>query len=272
MVVRAALLIAMALLAAPLAHAQQQPETLSLMKEPLYPPPISPEIRDKLQADLATAKTALQKQPGNIDATLAAARADMGLGHVGDAIEALTRSLEVHPDEPHLLLERGRDLIVLRKYDAAERDIRKAGDLPASTCALAFVEYLKMQYKQAAETYPKCQNPGIFAYLADRFSGGSKVQRPAIKAEDLPPTAPPINLPGSVVRKTVTPERSVPASYLDAAERLASGKKAEAKDLLRQIVEKHTDEWMTPAYIAAETDYSRLAKPTPHKSKKKKKN
>ena len=214
----------------------------------------------------------LQKDAGNVEATLTAARADMGLGHVGDAIEALTRTLEVRQDEPHLLLERGRALIVMRKYDAAERDIRKAGNLPASACALAFVEYLKTQYKQAAESYGKCENPGIFAYLADRFSGGSKIQRPAIKAEDLPPTGPPINLPGSVVRKTTTPERSVPASYLDAAERLASGKRDEAKDLLKEIVEKHRNEWMTPAYIAAETDYSRLAKPTPHHSKKKKKN
>lgn len=272
MVVRAAFLIATMLIAAPFASAQQQPETLSLMKEPLYPPPLPADARDKLQADLAAARSTLQKDRGNVDATVSIARADMGLGHVGDAIETLTLGLEVHQDEPRLLLERGRDLIVMRKYDAAERDIRKAGDLPTAPCALAFVQYLKMQYKQSAATYAKCQNPGIFAYLADRFTGGSKVPRPTIKAEDLPPTAPPINLPGSVVRKTAKPEQSVPASYLDAAERLASGKKDEAKDRLKEIVEKHMDEWMTPAYIAAETDYSRLAKPTPHKGKKKKKN
>ena len=265
---RASLLLGLALLTAgcgveartpPTAQGRQQPQTLSLLGAPLYAPPLSPSAREKLEGDLASAQAALTRDPASIDAALAVARADMGLGEVGDALEALTRAKERTPDDPRLLLETARDVIVNRKFDVAERDARKAADtLPEANCVLGFALYLKADYAHAKEAYGKCADPGLFAYLTDRFTGGSAVPRPVVK-EEAAPQAEPIRIPGTIAR----PERAqktVAAAYLDAAERLAAGKRRDAAARLKPIVEKHMAEWMTPAYIAAEADYSRVAK------------
>jgi tetratricopeptide (TPR) repeat protein len=244
------------------AFAQQQPQTLSMLGTPLYPPPLPGDAREKLAADLASATSALKTDPSSIDNAIAVARADMALGQLGDAIEALTRAREPKPDDPRLLLETARDVIVNRKFDVAERDARKAAEtLPEANCVLGFALYLKADYVHAKAAYATCRDPGIFAYLADRFTGGSAVPRPVIdertgQTKQLPP---PLRIPGSIVHAG-KPQKPLAAAYLDAAERLAAGKRKDAAALLKPIVEKHMDEWMTPVYIAAEADYSRVAK------------
>lgn len=248
------------------AFAQQQPQTLSLLGTPLYAPPVPRDTREKLDADLAAAQAALRKDPSSVDAAIAAARADMGLGEVGDAIEALARARELKPEDPRLLLETAADVIVNRKFDVAERDARKAADtLPDANCVLGFALYLKADYARAKDAYGKCADPGIFAYLADRFTGGSSVPRPSLDEQAKPETAPP-RIPGTVVHSAKA-QKTVLAAYLDAAEHLAAGKRKDAAALLKPIIEKHMDEWMTPAYIAAEADYSRVGR-TPKRRKK----
>ncbi|MGH9408319.1 MAG: tetratricopeptide repeat protein [Vicinamibacterales bacterium] len=255
---------AFALIAAIPGLAQEQPQTLSLLGAPLYAPPVAGDARARIESDLASAQAAFEKDPSNVDAALAAARADMALGHIGDALELLTRAREGKPDDPRLLVEAAGDLIVNRKFDAAERDARKAGEgAPGASCVLGFALYLKADYAHAKGAYAACRDPGVFAYLADRFTGGSTVPRPSVP--DTPAsTTPPLRLPGSLVRGDTT-EKPLTAAYLDAAERLASGKRKDARDLLKRIVEKHMAEWMTPVYIAAEADYARLAKRVPRK-------
>ena len=250
------------LLSAATAFAQQQPQTLSLLGAPLYAPPLAGDVRAKLEADLASADAALKKDPSSIDDAIAVARADMALGQLGDAIEALTRARQPKPDDPRLLLETARDVIVNRKFDVAERDARKAADtLPEANCVLGFALYLRADYTHAKAAYANCQDPGIFAYLADRFTGGSGVPRPVIdeRADQTTPPATPLRLPGSIVHPG-KPPKPLASAYLDAAEHLAAGKRKDAAALLEPLVEKHMDEWMTPVYIAAEADYSRVAK------------
>jgi hypothetical protein len=48
--------------------------------------------------------------------------------------------------------------------------------------------------------------------------------------------------------------------YIDAVDDLMAGKTDAAKDRLKQIVEKHRNDWMNPVYIAAESDYARILK------------
>lgn len=265
---RGSLLLLVGLLTALPSFGQDQPETLSLLGAPLYAPPVSREAREGFEADLATARAALKKDPASPDAAIAVARADMGLGHVGDALETLARTRELTPDDPHLLLENARELIVNRKFDAAERDARKAAEtLPEAHCTVGFALYLKADYGHAKEVYAKCPDPGIFAYLADRRLGRSSVPRPSVSAAAPPPSTP-LTLPGSITHAG-KPQPSMTAAYLDAAERLAAGKRKDAADRLKPIVEKHMNEWMTPVYIAAEADYSRVAKKVrPPKRKK----
>lgn len=256
---RVSLLLVVGLLTALPSFAQEQPETLSLLGAPLYAPPVPREAREALEADLATGRAALKKDPASVDAALAVARADMGLGHVGDALETLARTRELTPDDPRLLLENARDLIVNRKFDFAERDARKAAEtLPEAHCTVGFALYLKADYAHAKDAYAKCPDPGIFAYLADRRLGRSTIPRPSVGAATTPASSP-LTLPGSIAHAS-KPQPTLTAAYLDAAERLAAGKRKDAADRLKPIVEKHMSEWMTPVYIAAEADYSRVAK------------
>jgi tetratricopeptide (TPR) repeat protein len=249
----------------------QQPETMSLLQAPLYAPRLPDAVRSRLESDVASAQTAYARDRSNVDAAIELARAERALGRVGDSLELLTRAIETHADEPHLLLERGRGLIVFRKFDAAERDIRSAVDtLADANCALGLVLYLKADFTHAREAYKKCADPGVFAYLSDRRAGQSSTPRPPIAA-DTSKGAPDIRLPGS----TLPPARIAPASmvtkYLDASDDIASGERAKAEDLLKKIVEKDRDDWMDPVYIAAEADYARILKAEGRKPQQKKK-
>ena len=95
----------------------QQPETMSLLEKPLYAPALSKEERAAREAALAAARAAYAKDRTGVDAILGLARAQMALGLVGESLETLTHGVESKPDEPRLSLERGRGLIVIRKFD-----------------------------------------------------------------------------------------------------------------------------------------------------------
>lgn len=252
--------------------AMQQPETMSLLEKPLFAPPLSREERDTREAARAAARAVYDRDRANADAVLALARADMALGRVGDALEVLTRAIEAAPDNPQIALERGRGLMVIRKFEPAVKELRKPAEtLPDASCALGTAQYLAADYLRAREAFAKCPDPGVFAYLADSRAGGSAVRRPTVSRESAPDPSAAIRLPGSTIRPGPATRMPIAARYLDAAERLIKKDTAGAKELLKQIVEKDRHDWMNPVYIAAEADYARLLKTEPVKVKKKKK-
>jgi tetratricopeptide (TPR) repeat protein len=244
----------------------QQPETMSLLKEPLYPPPVPRDERTRLEDEAAQARRQLAQEPGNAEAIVRLARAQRGLGHVGDSLETLTRALEGAADTPAIHLERGRGFIVIRKFELAQKELRKAVEkLPDAHCDIAFTMYLLADYKQAHDEYGTCSQPDVFGYLAARRAGVDGGPAPA------PPEAGtgdrPIRLPGSLTSKTPKGEAPIYTTYASAVERLLSGDKNGARELLRPVLEKQEERWMEPIYIAAEADYARIAPP---KRKKKK--
>jgi tetratricopeptide (TPR) repeat protein len=246
----------------------QQPETLSLLGEPLFPPRLSKSDKAKAQADLAAARAEYDRQPSAPSAILALQEAHRALGRIGDALEVLTHGLEANADEPRLLLERGRGYISIRKFEPASRDLAKAAEtLPAARCALGLSQYLAADYARAAETYGKCADPGVFGYLAGRRAGKPASARPV-------PTGPPptpattIKLPGSVSSPASYAAEPIAASYMEAVERLLDGDEEAARQRLKKIVEKNRRDWMEPAYIAAEVDYARLKKTEKRKGKR----
>lgn len=246
----------------------QQPETLSLLDTDLYAPSFPRDVRAKLEADVANTRGAYQKDPKSADAAIAYVRAQLAIGHVGDALESLARAIEVIPDDQRLVLERAKALVIYRKLDAAERDARKAADgLPEANCTLGLTLYLKMQFAESRSAYGKCSAPGVFGYLADRRAGGTAVARPDLSTLNEQPAGPEIKLPGSVSSHTEKPNKTMTATYVEAAETIAAekkaptrGKKDPAEDTLREIVEKQGNRWMEPIYIAAEADYARILK------------
>ena len=249
----------------------QQPETMSLLEKPLFAPPLSKDERGKREAALAAAREAYDRDRASVDAVLALSRAQMALGRVGDALEVLTRGVESKPDDARLALERGRGLIVIRKFEVAAKELRKPAEtLPDASCALGMAQYLAADYPHAREAFSKCPDPGVFAYLADWRTGPSAMPRPNVARQPVPDPSAPIRLPGAATKKPGPPTRlPLAASYLDAGQSLIEGKTEIAKDQLKQIVQKNRNEWMDPIYIAAEADYARLLKAEPKKKKKK---
>ena len=246
----------------------QQPETLSLLDQPLYAPSLSKAERAQAEETLATTRAAYQKTPNDPAAILAYEQAVLAFGRVGDALEILTHGLETNHDEPRLLLERGRNYIRIRKFAPAQRDLRKAAEsLPAAKCSLAFAQYVTADFKGARETYATCPDPGIFAYVADRRAGVTPSAKPAPTGPP-PSTGAPVHLPGSVARQKADAQTPIVADYMAAVELLVSGDQQKAVERLKQIVEKNRrNDWMEPSYIAAEADYARLYKPTRKKKK-----
>jgi|SRR5215471_18621675 len=265
MVVTYVLLLTLALL-----PTVQQPETLSLLEEPLYAPPVAKGDRARLESDLAQARADVSRDPANADAVLRLARTQRDLGRIGDALETLTRAVEGKADTPQLRLERGRGFIAIRKFELAQREFRKAVEkLPDTHCDIAFSFYLLGDYKPSRDEYAQCKDPGMFGYLAAHRAGDAVGARP-VPPPDTERQQPDVKLPGSVSSKPASKPSSIADAYMDAVDRLLANDKAGAKDLLKPIVEKHKTRWMDPVYIAAEADYARIVKSEPKKHKKKK--
>jgi tetratricopeptide (TPR) repeat protein len=231
--------------------AAQQPETMSLLDAPLYAPSLPKEERKKAEADWAQAYEAYKQKPSDAATVLALGRANLALGRVGDALEVLTRGLEMKADDPALLAERGRGYIVIRKFAVAERDLRKAAaTVPAARCSLALTLYLQANFVAARDAYKNCEHRGTLAALAERRAAPAQAQAAAAiqkRGEDTP---------------------SIESRYADAMERLLAGDADAAREQLEKIVEKDRKKgWMEEIYIAAEADYARLYKPERRKKK-----
>lgn len=246
----------------------QHPETMSLLGEPLYAPSLPKAERKEAEAAYASARAAYEKTPSQPAAVLAYAQANRALGRIGDALEILTHGLEVNRDEPHLLFARGRGYIVIRKFEVALRDLRKAAaSIAEARCAVGFASYLSADFARARDEYAQCPDPGIFGPLASRRAASVPAVKPPPAAA--PAVPPPIRFPGSAPpprpKETAEP---IATRYLDAIERLLAGDQDGARDRLKKIVDKNRrNSWMDDVYIAAEADYSRLYKPQRKKRK-----
>jgi len=248
----------------------QQPETMSLLDKPLYPPPVEKAERARLESEMAAARQTVAREPANVDAILGLSRAQLALGRVGDSLETLTRAIEGKADDPRLRLERGRGFIMIRKFDHAERDFRKAADtLPGAHCDVGVALYLKADFKDAAQSFGRCADPGFFGYLTARRNGVTPPARPAAPP-DRAERATEIRLPGSVATKPKAQTSSIGDTYMTAVDRIVDGNSKDALALLKPLVEKNTRSWMEPVYVAAEADYARLLKAEPKRKKKKK--
>jgi len=240
----------------------QQPETLSLLGEPLYARKLPKSERAKADADLARAHAAYTKQPSDPEAIVALARAHITLGRVGDAVVILTHGLEVNAGDPGLLAERGRGYLSLRRFEPAQRDFTKAAETRADArCGVALTEYLMGDYEHARVSFSGCANAGVLGYLAERRSGRTPATKPKTDGP-LPSSSAEVRLPGTVAMNKPEPAQPIAASYLAAIERLLSGDENGAREQLKKIVEKNRGDWMEPAYIAAEADYARVKKPS----------
>jgi len=223
----------------------QQPETLSLLGEPLHAPKLPKAARAAADAELQRAHAAYIAKPSGVAEILALHRAHLALGRVGDSLVVLTHGVEANPDAPELHLERGRGYILIRKFAVAQRDLAKATEkLPDARCALGLAEYLAGDFARARATITGCPEPGVFGYLAERRGGGSPGQ-PPIAVGRTPPSSPALRFPGALAKEDAAASQPIATRYLEAIERLLdrateegrAKAEDEARARLKQILE-----------------------------------
>lgn len=108
------------------------PEQLSLTGTPLREPDWSPEVRARLEEDLAIAKAVFEVAPEREDSIIWLGRRYGYLTRWSEAIDVFTRGLEVHPQSYKLFRFRGRHRARNRELDLAIADYRRAAELVES--------------------------------------------------------------------------------------------------------------------------------------------
>ena len=109
----------------------QAPEATSLFGKPLVSVPPTGEQKARLEADLAKAQAAYDRDPSSADAAIWLGRRLAYLGRFNDAITAYSRGIERHPNEARLYRHRGHRYVTIRKFDLAIADLRRATQLIA---------------------------------------------------------------------------------------------------------------------------------------------
>jgi tetratricopeptide (TPR) repeat protein len=104
----------------------EPPEAMSLLGTPLYAPPLAPDARARMEAQLHEARAAHAREPGNADAAIWLGRRLAYLGRYREAIAAYTDGIARNPDDPRLYRHRGHRYVTVRELDAAVRDFQAA--------------------------------------------------------------------------------------------------------------------------------------------------
>ncbi len=108
------------------------PERLSLIGTALREPDWSPEVRARLEEDLAIAKAVFEVAPEREESFIWLGRRYGYLTRWSEAIDVFTRGLEVHPESYKLFRFRGRHRARNRELDLAIADYRRAAELVES--------------------------------------------------------------------------------------------------------------------------------------------
>jgi tetratricopeptide (TPR) repeat protein len=111
--------------------AQIPSQGTSLLGKPLIPAPPAEAARERLEANLATAREQYNNNPNEADAIIWLGRRLAYLGRYRDAIAMFTEGIEKHPRDARMYRHRGHRYITVRELDKAVADFRKAAELIA---------------------------------------------------------------------------------------------------------------------------------------------
>ncbi|HEX2202948.1 MAG TPA: tetratricopeptide repeat protein [Longimicrobium sp.] len=127
--VLACLLLLPACVRRPGGPAPGRPEAVSLLGAPLYPPELPHEARQRLEAQLDTARRAYERNPDDADALIWYGRRTAYLGRYHDAIGIFTEGIRRHPRDPRMYRHRGHRWITVRRFGRAASDLQRAARL-----------------------------------------------------------------------------------------------------------------------------------------------
>ena len=114
-----------------LASALQAVEATSLLGKPLISPPPAEAVRARMDADLASARAALEKAPNDADALIWVGRRTAYLGRFRDAIAVFSDGVKRFPRDARFYRHRGHRYITVREFDRAIADLERAASLTA---------------------------------------------------------------------------------------------------------------------------------------------
>ena len=101
-------------------------EATSLTGQPLYRPEPSGAAREKMEAQLDTARRAWEHTPTNADSIIWYGRRTAYLGRFNDAIDIYTKGIAEHPDDARLYRHRGHRYLTTRQLPKAIADFERA--------------------------------------------------------------------------------------------------------------------------------------------------
>ena len=124
-----AFVVAVALVSAGAGFTQQ--EATSLLGKALVSPVPAPEVKARMEADLAAALEAQKKAPNDPDALIWVGRRTAYLGRFREAIAIFGDGIKRFPQDARFLRHRGHRYISVREFDRAIADLKKAATLVA---------------------------------------------------------------------------------------------------------------------------------------------
>ncbi|MFL5386184.1 MAG: tetratricopeptide repeat protein [Longimicrobiaceae bacterium] len=103
-----------------------EPEAKSLFGQPLYSPEQPLEVRQRLEAQLDSARLAYEANPDQADAILWYGRRAAAAGHYRESISLFTEGIKKHPRDARFYRFRGHRWITVRRFDRAVGDLEHA--------------------------------------------------------------------------------------------------------------------------------------------------
>lgn len=159
----------------------EPPQAVSLLGEPLFPPPMDGQTRTSRLDELAAASELFETNPGSEADLIWVGRRLAYLGLYRQAIEVYTEGLDIHPDSYRIRRHRGHRSISIRRFDDAVADLQRAAELsadvpdtveadgmpnavniPTSTTMsniyyhLGLAHYLEARFEPALDAYRRC--------------------------------------------------------------------------------------------------------------------
>lgn len=104
-------------------------EATSLLGEPLRRREFPPATRERLQAQLDSARAAHERAPGDADSIIWLGRRLAYLERYQDAIDVFAEGIEKHPEDARMYRHRGHRLLTVRRLDDAIADFERAAEL-----------------------------------------------------------------------------------------------------------------------------------------------
>ncbi|HET7233086.1 MAG TPA: hypothetical protein VFJ16_23960 [Longimicrobium sp.] len=105
------------------------PETRSLLGQPLYAPELPLDTRQRLEAQLDSARLRYEAHPDDADAILWYGRRLGYLGEYRAAVDLFGEGIHKHPRDARFYRHRGHRLITLRRFGDAVRDLERGARL-----------------------------------------------------------------------------------------------------------------------------------------------